>query len=604
MKKRFLAMLLSAVTVFTLFSAVSFTASAEGELSGITGECTWTKVGDTLTISGNGKMKDKYSPWRSLTFTDLIIEEGVTYIGEMSFSHCKALCKVTLADSIIEIGADAFEYCDNITRVNVNSIEKWLTTVFESSDSNPIKHSNSFYVNDIMVTDLVIPNTVKEIPNYAFYDCNSLERITIPSSVIGIGEHAFYNCNKVENIVIPVNTEIIDAYAFMDCSSLKTVTIPYTVYEIGERAFFGCNNIEAVYYGNTEEEWKAIYNCDDNLKKQKIHYSNQVTSGKTGDCKWEIKGSELIISGKGKIGKAYWGSTITDITVKDGVTSIGAFNRCTSLKKVTIPLSVKNITWRTFVDIDGLNIYYNGTKEDWNGIDISFGNSAIEKAVIHFASPKENKCDGKHNNPSKIKTATVKAGFTKDGKTTKTCTDCKKVISTAVIKKVSSIKLSTTKYTYNGKVRTPSVTVKDAKGKTLKNGKDYTVFYAKGRKNVGKYTVKVTFKGNYSGSKSLSFTIVPKGTSVKSVTAGKKKLTVKWSKQTSQTTGYQIQYSTSKKFSGAKTVTVSKNKTTSKSISKLKGKKTYYVRVRTYKTVGKTKYYSDWNKAVSKTTKK
>ena len=159
-----------------------------------------------------------------------------------------------------------------------------------------------------------------------------------------------------------------------------------------------------------------------------------------------------------------------------------------------------------------------------------------------------------------------------------------------------------------GKVQKPSVTVKNSKGKTLKNGTDYTVSYPKGMKNVGKYTVKVTLKGNYSGTKSLTYNINPKGTSISKVTAAKKGFKVTWKKQTTQTTGYQVQYSTSSKFKSAKTVTISKNKTTSKSVSKLSAKKKYYVRVRTYKTVkigGKSvKFYSGWSKAKSVTTKK
>lgn len=174
--------------------------------------------------------------------------------------------------------------------------------------------------------------------------------------------------------------------------------------------------------------------------------------------------------------------------------------------------------------------------------------------------------------------------------------------------KLSSVKPSTTSYTYNGKVKTPTVIVKDSKGKTLKKNTDYTVSYAKGRKNVGKYAVKITFKGKYSGTKTLYFTIKPKATRISKVTAGSKKFTVKWKKQATQTTGYQIQYSTSSKFSKAKTVKVGKNSTTSKTISKLTAKKKYYVRVRTYKTVKinskATKIYSSWSKTKYVTTKK
>ena len=176
------------------------------------------------------------------------------------------------------------------------------------------------------------------------------------------------------------------------------------------------------------------------------------------------------------------------------------------------------------------------------------------------------------------------------------------------VTKASSIKLKATSLTYNGKVRTPKVIVKDRTGKTLVKNTDYTVSYAKGRKYVGKYAVKITFKGKYSGTKTLYFTIKPKATSISSLKASSKKFTVKWKKQATQTTGYQVQYSASSKFSKAKTVTVGKNTTVSKKISKLSGKKKYYVRVRTYKTVkinGKSiRIYSGWSKAKTVTTKK
>lgn len=275
------------------------------------------------------------------------------------------------------------------------------------------------------------------------------------------------------------------------------------------------------------------------------------------------------------------------------------------------------------------------------------------------------------------KTVITKATTSKDGKTSSVCSRCGKTMSSTTIPRIKSISLSTTSYTYDGKVKKPSVTVKDSKGKTV-SSKYYTVSYSSGRKNIGKYSVKITFKGNYSGTatryfyicpkvslsstsytyngkvkrpsvtvkdsknKKISskyysvsyssgrkyvgqytvtvtfkgkyggtikktFTIKPKSTSVSKLSAGSKKFIVKWNKQTSQTSGYQIQYSTSSKFKSPKYVTVSSNKSTSKSVTKLSSKKKYYVRVRTYKTVkvnGKsTKIYSSWSKTKSVKTK-
>ena len=175
------------------------------------------------------------------------------------------------------------------------------------------------------------------------------------------------------------------------------------------------------------------------------------------------------------------------------------------------------------------------------------------------------------------------------------------------VKKVGSVALKTTVYTYNGKVKKPAVVAKNDKKKVI-SASDYTVKYAAGRKNVGKYSVTVTFKNGYKGKYAKTFTILPKATKMSSVKAAKKAFTAKWAKQSVQTTGYQVQYSTSKNFKkSVKTATISKNKTVSKTVKKLKAKKTYYVRVRTYKTVkvnGKSvKLYSGWSSAKSVKTK-
>ncbi len=282
-----------------------------------------------------------------------------------------------------------------------------------------------------------------------------------------------------------------------------------------------------------------------------------------------------------------------------------------------------------------------------------------------------NVCKATRTITHSYKTTTTKATLSKNGSVVKKCTVCGKVASNTAIKYVKSFRLSTTTYTYDGKVKTPSVTVKDSAGKTLKKNIDYTVTYASGRKNAGTYkvtvkmigkysgtktltfkinpakissyklsattytydgkvkspsvtvknasgvnltknthytvtyvsgrknvgTYKVTVKGkgNYTGTKTLTFKINPPKTTVSKLTAGKKSITVAITKKSTQVTGYQIQYSTSKSFSKATTKTISSYKTTKYTLKSLSAKKTYYVRVRTYKIVGKTKYYSGWS---------
>jgi hypothetical protein len=204
------------------------------------------------------------------------------------------------------------------------------------------------------------------------------------------------------------------------------------------------------------------------------------------------------------------------------------------------------------------------------------------------------------------KTSTTAATTAKDGKTVKTCSVCGESVTTATIYKAKTVKLAKTTYAYTGKAIKPSVTVKDSKGKAIDKS-NYTVTYPSSCKNVGTYTVTIKFKGNYSGTKKLTYTIQPKATKLSSVKAGSKSFTAKWSKQKTQTTGYQIQYSTSSKFTKATTKTVKKNSTTSLKVSKLTKGKKYYVRIRTYKTVkvnGKnTNIYSSWSSAKKVTVK-
>lgn len=167
---------------------------------------------------------------------------------------------------------------------------------------------------------------------------------------------------------------------------------------------------------------------------------------------------------------------------------------------------------------------------------------------------------------------------------------------------VCSATLSKTKLVYNAKAQKPSVVVKDQVGRTIASS-NYTVTYSTGSKNVGKYKATVTFKGDYSGAITKTYVINPKPTTISSLSALSKGFKVKWSKKTAQTTGYQIRYSLKSSMASSKTVTVKGAKTTSKSISKLKKGKKYYVQVRTYKTVDGKKYYSSWSAKKSVKTK-
>ena len=169
-----------------------------------------------------------------------------------------------------------------------------------------------------------------------------------------------------------------------------------------------------------------------------------------------------------------------------------------------------------------------------------------------------------------------------------------------------TIVLSKNSFTFNGAAQKPTVTVKD--GTTTIPAASYKATVASG-KDVGKYSVKVELKGNYEGNKTVYFKIIPKGTSIKSLSRASKAFKVKWTKQTAlmstaRVTGYEIQRATNKKFTkGKKTIRVKGYSKVSKKVSKLKAKKKYYVRVRTYMVVNGAKYCSKWSKVKAVTTK-
>ena len=195
------------------------------------------------------------------------------------------------------------------------------------------------------------------------------------------------------------------------------------------------------------------------------------------------------------------------------------------------------------------------------------------------------------------KTVITPATLTADGKKVTTCTVCNKTLDTTAIAKIASVKLSATKYTYDGKVKTPSVTVKDSKGKVLKKGTDYTVSYASGRKNTGKYTVTVTFTGDYSESKTLSFNILPGKTSKLTATQTATSIKASW-KAVTGASGYKVILYTAKN----KTVkTVYTTKTTA-SFTKLSKGTTYKVKVYAYKTIDGKKVYASSSALITTTT--
>ena len=279
--------------------------------------------------------------------------------------------------------------------------------------------------------------------------------------------------------------------------------------------------------------------------------------------------------------------------ITDKAASIGVkgskHKECTVCKKVLetaeIPALSRISISKASVTLSTSTYAYDG-KAKTPFVTVKVGGKTLKKDTDYTVS---------YSNNTKVGTATVKI----TGKGNYTGSVSKTYSIKNNFKKATVSGISTKAFT--GKNITQSITVK-YNGKTLKNGTDYTVSYSNNKK-VGKATVKITGKGKYCGVITKTFKINPAKQEIQKLTAKSKAFFVDWA-QKGSATGYEIQYATNSKFTRAKKVTITNNKTDKTTISKLSGKKKYYVRVRSYTTVKGTKYYGAWSASKSVTTKK
>ena len=563
-----------------------------------------------------------------ISLTSVIIPNSVTSIGDYAFVWCDSLTSITIPNSVTSIGEYAFYGCDSLTSITIpNSVTSIGEFAFNGCKS---------------LTSITIPNSVTSIGKYAFFDCESLTSITIPNSVTSIGEDAFigdnlvsitvdannkvfssydgvlYNkdktalitcpcakqslnvpntvksinykalcyCQKLTSVKLPDGITSIGEFAFYECLNLTAIDLPASVKSIGNGAFHGCESLTSVTIPNsvTSIGKFQFWNCK---SLTSITIPNSVTSiglGAFENC--ESLTSVIIPNSVIRIGDSAFDQckSLTSITIPNSVTSIetAAFYGCKSLTSITIPNSVTSIGNDAFNGCDVVTIKCNsGTAAEKYAKDNGIKYELLDKPA-HT-----------HSYTKKV----IKPTYDAQGYTLHTCScgDSYKDTYTAKLTRTSIAKAAVSglsNKTYTGKSITQKPVVK-AGGKTLKAGTDYTVTY-KNNKAVGTATVTIAGKGAYKGTVSKTFKICPKKTTLKSVKSPKtKQLKVTYSK-VADVTGYQVTYSTSAKFTKAATKSVNV-KGTSKTISKLTKGKTYYVKVRSYKTVGKTKFYSGYS---------
>ena len=312
------------------------------------------------------------------------------------------------------------------------------------------------------------------------------------------------------------------------------------------------------------------------------------TAGKTDGshcsvCNTVIK-AQTVINATGHKSSGW----ITDKAASIGVKG-SMHKECTVCKKVLetaeIPALSRISISKASVTLSTSTYAYDG-KAKKPGVTVKLNGKTLKNSTDYTVS---------YSNNTKVGTATVK--ITGKGNYTGSVSKTFKIKNNFKKATVSGI----SNKSYTGKNITQSITVK-YNGKTLKNGTDYTVSYSS-NKNIGTATVKVTGKGSYAGTITKTFKINPAKQEIQKLTAKSKAFFVDWA-QKGSATGYEIQYATNSKFTSAKKVTIKNNKTDKTTVSKLSGKKKYYVRVRSYTTVKGTKYYGAWSASKSVTTKK
>ena len=512
------------------------------------------------------------------SLSSVTLPTKLTAISDSAFAYCKSLATINLPSGLKTIGEKAFSGCSSLTSIKLPSCIKSIGTAAFSDCSS--------------LTSIKLQSGITTIENSAFSRCSSLASVKLPSSITSIGTHAFSGCSSLASVKLPSSITSIGSYAFSGCSSLATINLPDSIISIGSYAFSDCSLLTSVTIPS---------------KMQTIEEKTFYQSGL----------AEVVVPGNIRtIGDYAFNNcaNLKNVIIMNGTQSIGslAFYSCDNLEYISVPSSVTESDYfvSSKVKVHGFEGSYIAEEL---GDSSHYSNHAFTETVVaptcakgyteyscecgYFYRENYVKATKKHTT---VKIEAVKATTSKAGNTAGSyCSSCHTVFEESqAVAQIKSVTLSAEKFVYNGKTKKPTVEVTDANGDTISSSY-YTVKYPSKSVDVGKYTVKITFKGKYSGTETLTYQIIPKGTSFTKITRVNSGIKLQLSKQTTKTSGYRIQYARKKDFSNAKTIMITNNKTLVKTIKDLAVGKTYYLRVQTYKNVkiaGKTqKIYSAWS---------
>ena len=305
------------------------------------------------------------APWGAQSVNGYI-EEYLVYAdnSKAKLLACSGIAtEVTIPNSVTSIKEGAFYGCSGLKSVYISDLTAWCNINFSYYSSNPLLYNANLYLNNELVTNLVIPNNIISIENYTFYGCINLTSVTIPNNVTSIGNSAFSKCSSLTSVTIPESVTSIGSSAFQGCSSLNSVTISNSVTNIGDCAFQGCTGLSKVSIpeslqtigmkpfnecsGLKSVVWNAV-NCttydDGQYFYPPFQNCTNITSFVIGDS------VQTLSQG------LCYGLPITTIVIPEKVAKIenDAFSECDKLTSVVIPNNVTDIGEGTFYDCTSL----------------------------------------------------------------------------------------------------------------------------------------------------------------------------------------------------------------------------------------------------------
>lgn len=502
MKKLFKNLLIPALLVFALLCVVPTASAADLPFS------YEVRDGGVVIVA----VKADYEG--AVVIPDKIEGTPVTIISDGAFSYAEGVTAVTLPSTLKTIGASAFEGCLSVEKIVI-------------PDSVKSIGSNAF-ASCISLKDVTIGKGIDEISSGMFEGCSELKDVVLPENIKSIGDYAFSCCDSLETIVLYPHVESIGSYAFYDCDSFKKIALPETVTVIGEGTFAECEKLESVSIQKTLTKIDAL--AFDGCGELTVYYTGSMAAW--AHIAIEGEGNEALSSAVLSVGHKHDDKQVVITKPTCTEKGLGEFScECGYIykgvidalghKKVNIPEIPATCTTAGSTSGEECSVCHVILTQPQT--IPAPGHAEVVDAAVEATCTSEGKTRGSHcaacgevfvkqeiieKKPHNDTTELTKATTSENGKKVLTCKDCGDV-RTKILYNVSKFTFADTSYAYTGKVINPAVTVKDSDGNTLKNGTDYTVTYPEGCKAIGKYTVKITLKGDYSGSKKVSFTITP-----------------------------------------------------------------------------------------------